>query len=80
MAVIDRKGEPRVAVTGARASVYRVSEFEAVLRNGLSSPAVLAIRLPEDDMNNDLHADAGYRAHLVSVIAARAIDGLNLLA
>ena len=80
MAVIDRMGAPRVAVTGAKASVYRVGEFEAVLRSGLSSPAVLAIRLQADDMNNDLHADAEYRAHLVSVIAARAIAELKLFA
>ncbi len=77
MAVIDRHGAPRVAVTGARASVYRASEVEAALSSGQSAQAVMAIRLADNDMNSDLHADAAYRAHLVSVISARAVEQLS---
>ena len=76
MAAIDANGKPRIAVTGAKSSVFRASQIEAVLQNGLRPDEVLKVRLPHDDMNSDLHADAEYRAHLVPVIASRAVDGL----
>jgi aerobic carbon-monoxide dehydrogenase medium subunit len=30
--------------------------------------------VPADDLNSDVHASAGYRAHLVGVIAKRAVE------
>lgn len=76
-AALNAAGAPRVAVTGARACVFRASQIEEVMRiKGLDVEAVLQTRIPPDDMNQDLHADAQYRAHLVSVIASRAVDCL----
>jgi aerobic carbon-monoxide dehydrogenase medium subunit len=30
--------------------------------------------VPVDEMNSDIHADAAYRAHLVGVMARRAVQ------
>mgnify|MGYP000459965913 CR=1 FL=1 len=64
----------RVAVTGAGLSgVYRASDMEAALESDFSADAIDGITVPEDNMAADIHAAADYRAHLVKVIAGRAI-------
>jgi len=63
----------RVAVTGAGASVFRVPEMEAALASDFSPDAVAGITVPEDGLNSDIHAAADYRAHLVTVMAKRAV-------
>jgi carbon-monoxide dehydrogenase medium subunit len=64
----------RVAVTGAGgAGVFRVAEMEAALAKRWSPDAVKSIVVDSSDLNSDIHASAEYRAHLVSVIAARAV-------
>ena len=63
----------RVAVTGAGGSAFRVSEMEAALEADFSEDAVASIFIPDDDLNTDIHASAEYRAHLVTVMAKRAI-------
>ncbi|MDB5516737.1 MAG: Carbon monoxide dehydrogenase, partial [Tardiphaga sp.] len=35
--------------------------------------AVVSIRIPATDLNSDIHADALYRAHLVTVMAKKAV-------
>jgi aerobic carbon-monoxide dehydrogenase medium subunit len=35
--------------------------------------AIAGIKIPADDLNSDLHASAEYRAHLVTVMASRAV-------
>lgn len=68
----------RVAVTGAgRKGVFRVPAFEQALRSDFSSRALGAGAIREDDMISDLHASAAYRAHLVLVMARRAVDACN---
>jgi carbon-monoxide dehydrogenase medium subunit len=64
----------RVAVTGAKSSVYRCAELEAALAKSFTAAAAKAVKLPADDMNSDLHGSAQYRAAMVSVMAARAVD------
>ena len=64
----------RVAVTGAKSSVYRCTELEAALGNSFTAAAAKAVKLPADDMNCDLHGSAQYRAAMVSVMAARAVE------
>lgn len=64
----------RVTVTGAGPCVFRVPEMEQALSQDFRPEAVAGIRVPADDMNEDLHASAEYRAHLVSVIASRAVE------
>ena len=64
----------RVAVTGASQSgVMRVKAMEDALAKSWSADAVNGIKVDSGDMNADLHASAEYRAHLVSVMAARAV-------
>lgn len=64
----------RVAVTGAGAEgVFRHEGFEAAL-NGAWAPASLdAVDTPEAGLMGDIHASPAYRAHLIRVIAKRAV-------
>jgi carbon-monoxide dehydrogenase medium subunit len=67
----------RVAVTGAAGSVFRIEAMESVLSSNFTSAAIEGITVADDDMNADIHASADYRAHLVTVMAKRAIDKAN---
>jgi carbon-monoxide dehydrogenase medium subunit len=67
-------GGVRVAVTGAKSSVFRSAELEAALGKSFTPAAAKAVKVPADDMNSDLHGSATYRAAMVSVMAARAVD------
>lgn len=67
-------GRVRVAVTGAGPSSFRIAEMEAALSRRFSSDAIASVRIPAVGLNSDLHADAKYRAHLVTVMARRAVD------
>lgn len=67
-------GEIRVTVTGAGASgVFRAAEFERALAADFSERGIAAVALSPDGLNSDMHADAEYRAHLVGVMARRAV-------
>src|SRR5213595_412418 len=63
----------RVAVTGAGPSVFRVSEMEAALAKSFTPDAIKDIAIKDDGLNSDIHASAEYRAHLVTVMARRAV-------
>ena len=67
-------GGVRVAVTGAKSSVFRADAIEAALTQSLTPGAAKAVKLPATDMNSDLHGSAAYRAAMVSVMAARAVE------
>jgi carbon-monoxide dehydrogenase medium subunit len=64
---------PRVAVTGGGGGVTRLPEFEAALATDFSTEAIAGIRLSPEGFASDMHAEAAYRAHLVTVMAARAV-------
>jgi carbon-monoxide dehydrogenase medium subunit len=66
-------GGTRVAVTGAAASVHRATAIEGALARSFTADAAKAVKIPADHLNSDLHGSAEYRAHLVSVMAARAV-------
>lgn len=66
-------GAVRVAVTGAGSSVFRVAEMERALSANFAPAAIGGIRVAADALNSDLHASAEYRAHLVGVLAQRAV-------
>jgi carbon-monoxide dehydrogenase medium subunit len=66
-------GGVRVAVTGAGPCVFRVAEMEAALGKSFTADAIKDIAIPDDGLNSDIHASAEYRAHLVSVMARRAV-------
>jgi carbon-monoxide dehydrogenase medium subunit len=63
----------RVAVTGAKECVFRVADMEQALSADFSPGAIAGIRVSADDLNNDHHADSEYRAHLITVLAGRAV-------
>ena len=63
----------RVAVTGAGPCVFRVPEMEAALARSFMPDAIKDIQIKEDGLNSDIHASAEYRAHLVNVMARRAV-------
>ncbi len=69
------KGNVRVAVTGAGAGVFRQKAMEKALSADFSANAVSGIATKADDLNEDIHASAEYRAHLVGVMAKRAVAG-----
>jgi aerobic carbon-monoxide dehydrogenase medium subunit len=68
-------GGVRVAVTGAGPCVFRVPEMEAALGRSFTPDAIKDIAIKEDGLNSDIHASAEYRAHLVNVMARRAVAG-----
>ena len=65
----------RVAVTGAAPCVFRVAEMEAALARDFSAAAIADILVDADGLNEDIHASRAYRAHLVTVMAKRAVAG-----
>jgi len=66
-------GSVRVAVTGAGPCVFRAGAFEEALAANFSPTALDGVTLPADGLNTDIHASAEYRAHLISVLAKRAV-------
>ena len=66
-------GAVRLAVTGAKTHVFRVAEMEAALAADFSPEALDGIAVASEDLNEDLHADRDYRAHLIGVMAKRAV-------
>ncbi len=65
----------RVAVTGAGHCVFRATEMERALDADFSPAALEGIEIAQDGLNADIHASAEYRAHLVGVMARRAVAG-----
>jgi aerobic carbon-monoxide dehydrogenase medium subunit len=64
----------RVAVTGAGASgVFRVEAFEKALEANFSASALDGLTVDASNLSSDMHADAEYRAHLIGVMAKRAV-------
>ena len=75
--VAETAGGVRVAVTGAASCVFRCKELEAALNKSLTPAAAKAVKLSADEFNGDLHATPEYRAHLIPVLAARAVAALR---
>jgi carbon-monoxide dehydrogenase medium subunit len=75
--VAEVGGETRVAVTGAGPSAFRWSEAESALSGNFSADALSGLSVASDDLNSDIHASADYRAHLVGVMAKRAVSAAS---
>ncbi|MFO0994881.1 MAG: xanthine dehydrogenase family protein subunit M [Hyphomicrobiales bacterium] len=67
-------GSVRVAVTGAGPSVFRVPEMEKALEKSFTADAISGVKVKDGDLNSDIHASSAYRAHLVNVMARRAVE------
>ncbi len=73
--VVKRGSEVRVAVTGAGSNgVFRWADAEAALKKRFSSKSLESVAASAKGLNGDIHADAEYRAHLIGVMARRAVD------
>jgi carbon-monoxide dehydrogenase medium subunit len=66
-------GSVRVAVTGAGPGVFRVPEMETALAKSFKASALDGIAVKARGLNTDMHASAEYRAHLITVMAKRAV-------
>lgn len=74
--VAKRTSDIRVAVTGASQSgVFRWTEAEEALKKRFAAKSLEGIAPPPaDDMISDIHGSGAYRAHLVGVMARRAVE------
>ena len=75
--VADLGGSVRVAVTGAAPVVFRVPAMEQALATRFAPDSIAAIRVPEEGLNSDIHAQVDHRAHLVTVMAMRAVEAAS---
>jgi aerobic carbon-monoxide dehydrogenase medium subunit len=74
VAVAQTGGAIRVAVTGAgNNGVFRHPAMEAALGKSWSAAALNGVAADAGKMVSDIHGDAAYRAHLVGVMARRAV-------
>lgn len=65
----------RVAVTGAAETVFRVSAMEERLERHFAPQALEGVTVNPATLTSDIHASARYRAHLIAVLARRAVAG-----
>src|SRR5690349_12091575 len=72
--VADFGGNVKVAVTGAGPSAFRQAEMEKALSAKFAPESVASIKVKAEGLNNDLHASPEYRAHLITVMAKRAVE------
>jgi aerobic carbon-monoxide dehydrogenase medium subunit len=66
-------GGVRVAVTGAKSSVFRCKPIEEALAKSFTPAAAKAVKVGTEGINGDLHGTAAYRAAMISVMASRAV-------
>jgi carbon-monoxide dehydrogenase medium subunit len=72
--VAKRADGIRVAVTGAGSNgVYRWTAAEEALAKRFGAKSLEGLAHPVEGLNADIHADATYRAHLIGVMARRAV-------
>ena len=70
------EGHVRVAVTGAAPSVFRATKIENALARNFTPVAARSVAIDASGLNSDLHASDEYRAHLISVMASRAVAAI----
>lgn len=76
--VAKGKDDVRVAVTGAGDNgVFRAKTIEAALAKSFDPAALAGVKISADNLMSDIHASADYRAHLISVMAKRAVAAAN---
>lgn len=63
----------RVGVTGAGPCAFRATTLEEALTAEFAPGAVAGAAIDYGDFNTDLHASAEFRAHLLGVLAQRAV-------
>lgn len=63
----------RVAVTGGGYGVFRHTGLEAALGKSFTAEAAAKVATDAGELSGDLHGSAEYRAHLIGVLAQRAV-------
>jgi len=71
--IAQLKKEVRVAVTGVENCVFRCKKLEVALSSNFSPSAVDNIDISSKGFNADIHASAEYRAHIIKVMAKKAV-------
>ena len=71
--VAKRAGKARVAVTGARPCVFRFGEMERALEASFTPEAIKPIVISSQGLTADIHGTPEYRAHLIGIMAQRAV-------
>ena len=69
------KKEVRVAITGVESCVFRCKKLEDVLSSNFSPTAIDSVNISSKGFNTDIHASAEYRAHLIAILAKKAVAG-----
>jgi len=72
--VAKLKKEIRVAVTGVESYVFRCKKIENALASNFSSSAIDSVTISSKGFNSDIHASAEYRAHIIKVMAKKAVS------
>jgi len=72
--VVKLKKEVRVAVTGVESFVFRCKKLEDALSNNFSPSAIDNVNISSKGFNEDIHASAEYRAHIIKVMAKKAVS------
>ena len=68
------KKELRVAITGVESCVFRCTKIEDAISNNFSPSAIDNINISSKGFNADIHASAEYRAHIIKVMAKKAVS------
>jgi aerobic carbon-monoxide dehydrogenase medium subunit len=71
--VADTDSGIRVAVTGAGSRVSRSTPLEQALGKSFTAATLAGVTVPATGLTTDLHGSAEYRAHLIPVVARRAV-------
>jgi carbon-monoxide dehydrogenase medium subunit len=56
--------------------VFRATAIEKALTASFTPAAAKGVAIDASGLNSDLHASAEYRAHLISVMASRAVAAI----
>ena len=73
--VAKYKKEVNVAVTGVESVAFRCKKIESALKSNFSSSAIDDVKISSSGFNSDIHASSDYRAHLIKVLAKKAVAG-----
>ena len=72
--VAKLKKEVRVAVTGVESCVFRCKKLEDALSSNFSPSVIDNVNFSSKGFNTDIHASAEYRAHIIKVMAKKAVS------
>jgi len=67
----------RVAVTGAGPCAFRATALETALARSFTPQACDGVRIDPGTLSSDIHGSAEYRAHLIPVLARRAVQQIS---